>query len=385
MTQLTGCIDGGMIDPLTSRISAQKFPKGQNITQARLREGKETMKALVKYASGVGNIDVREMPEPFPGEGEVKVEVKYCGICGTDIHIYHDHYKSNPPVIMGHEWSGQVVEIGPGVESIKVGDRVTGIPAAYTCGRCRYCLEGHVFLCEERLSFGSGLNGAFAKYAIVLEKNIRHLPDNVSCKAGALSEPLACCVKAVIFLTGVSAGDVVLITGPGPIGLLAAQVAKAEGGYVVLAGTSVDKERLEFGKELGVDLTLNVETDDVDAALKDLTQGYGADVVLECAGAPAATRLGIDVIRKEGKFTQIGLHDHPFEFDFLKILIKELRVVGSFASSLESWDRTMTLFRQGKIQTEPLVSDVLPLSEWEKGFEKINKRDGLKILLEPED
>ena len=235
------------------------------------------------------------------------------------------------------------------------------------------------------MSFGSGLNGAFAKYAIVLEKNIRHLPDNVSYKAGALSEPLACCVKAVIFLTGVSAGDVVLITGPGPIGLLTAQVAKAEGGYVVLAGTSVDKERLEFGKELGVDLTLNVETDDVDAALKDLTQGYGADVVLECAGAPAATRLGIDVIRKEGKFTQIGLHDHPFEFDFLKILIKELRVVGSFASSLESWDRTMTLFRQGKIQTEPLVSDVLPLSEWEKGFEKINKRDGLKILLEPED
>lgn len=342
------------------------------------------MQALVKYAPGVGNIDVREMPEPSPGEGEVKIEVKFGGICGTDIHIYHDHYGNKPPVIMGHECSGQVVEVGPGVESVNVGDRVTVIPAAYTCGRCRYCLEGHVFLCEERLSFGSGLNGSFARYAIVLEKNIRHLPDNVSYEAGALSEPLACCVKAVVFLTGVSAGDVVLVAGPGPIGLLAAQVAKAEGGLVVLAGTGVDTERLAVGRELGVDLALNIEEDDVDAILKDLTNGYGPDVVLECAGAPAATRMGIDIIRKEGKLTQIGLHDHPFELDFLQILLKELRVVGSFASSLESWDRTMTLLGQGKLLIEPLISDVLPLSDWEKGFEKINNREGLKILLEPE-
>jgi len=343
------------------------------------------MKALVKYASGVGNIGVREMPEPSPGQGEVKVEVKYGGICGTDIHIYHDHYKNYPPVIMGHEWAGQVIEVGPGVERVKVGDRVTGIPAAYTCGKCRYCLEGQVFLCEDRLSFGSGLNGAFAKYAIVLEKNIRHLPDNVSYKGGALSEPLACCVKAVSFLTGISAGEVVLVSGPGPIGLLTAQVAKAEGGYVVLAGTSVDEERMETGKTLGVDLTVNVETEDVAAVLKDLTHGYGADVVLECAGAPAATRMGIDVIRKEGKFTQIGLHDHPFEFDFLKILTKQLVVRGSFASALDAWDRTMTLLGQGKVQTEPLVSAILPLSEWDKGFDMINRREGLKILLEPED
>ena len=343
------------------------------------------MKALVKYAPGVGHIGIRDMPEPVPGAGEVKVEVKYGGICGTDIHIYHDHYKNNPPVIMGHEWSGQVVEVGPGVETVAVGDRVTGIPAAYTCGRCRYCLEGHVFLCEHRLSFGSGLHGAFARYAVVKEKNIRHLPDNVSFKGGALSEPLACCVKAVVFITQISAGDVVLVTGPGPIGLLAAQLARAEGGYVVLAGTDADEERMALGKELGADLTLNVQKDDVVSTLQELTHGYGADVVLECSASPAATRLGIEAIRKEGKFTQIGLHDHPFEFDFLQILMKDLRVSGSFASSLEAWDRAMVLLAQGKVQTEPLVSDILPLSDWEKGFEKINNREGLKILLQPED
>ena len=343
------------------------------------------MKAVVKYASGEGNVGIRDMPEPSPGKGQVKVEVKYGGICGTDIHIYHDHYKTNPPVILGHEWSGRVVEVGPDVETVKVGDRVTGIPPVYTCGRCRYCLEGHLMLCDQRVSFGSGVNGAFAKYGILPEKSIRHLPDNVSYKAGALSEPLACCVKAASLMTGIMAGEVVLVTGPGPIGLLAVQVAKAEGGYVVLAGTSVDEERMEIGRGLGADLTLNVEKDDVTSVLKDLTHGYGADVVLECAGVPSATRLGIDAIRKEGKFTQVGLHDRPFELDFLKILLKELKVTGSFGASLEAWDRTMTLFAQGRVRTEPVVSDVLSLSDWEKGFDKINKREGLKILLEPED
>ncbi len=343
------------------------------------------MKAVVKYAPGVGHVGIRDMPEPTPGEGEVKVEVKFGGICGTDIHIYHDHYKSNPPVILGHEWSGEVVELGPGVDSVKVGDRVTGIPPVYTCGKCRYCLEGHLMLCDQRVSFGSGVNGAFAKYAVLPAKNVRHLPDNVSYKAGALSEPLACCVKAASLMTGIMAGDVVLVTGPGPIGLLAVQVAKAEGGFVVLAGTSVDEERMEVGKGLGADLTLNVEKDDVVSILKDLTQGYGADVVLECAGVPAATRLGIEAIRKEGKFTQVGLHDRPFELDFLKVLTKELKVTGSFGASLEAWDRTMILFAQGKVQTEPVVSDILPLAEWEAGFNKINTRQGLKILLQPEE
>jgi L-iditol 2-dehydrogenase len=343
------------------------------------------MKALVKYASGVGNIGIREMPEPTAGPGEVKVEVKYGGICGTDIHIYHDLYKNYPPVIMGHEWSGVVVSLGDGVKTLKVGDRVTGIPAAYTCGHCRYCLEGHVFLCTDRLSFGSGRNGGFAKYAVLGEKAIRKLPDSVSFKAGALSEPLACMVKAVEFTTGIMAGDVVLVSGPGPIGLLAAQLARAEGGYVVLAGTDVDAERLQVARNLGIEVTVNVQHDNVDQILKDLTNGYGADVVLECSGSPAATRMGIQVVRKEGKFTQIGLHEHPFELDVLQILLKDLTFKASFASSLEAWDRAMILLGQGKVQTEPVVSDILPLSDWEKGFDKINRREGLKILLQPED
>ena len=342
------------------------------------------MKALSKTAPGVGHVEIRDVPEPTPEVGEVKCEVKYCGICGTDIHIYHGRYKE-PPFIMGHEWSGVVVETGPGVESFQAGDRVTGIPLGPTCGRCRYCLEGYPFLCSDRVSFFRVDNGAFAKYVIALESTLRRLPDNVSFKAAALMEPLACVVKAVVFMTGISAGEVVLLTGPGPIGLLAMQVAKADGGFVALAGTSADTERLEIGKQLGADVTVNVETDDVQAILQGLTNGYGPDVVLECSGALPALRLGIDVIRNRGTLTQIGVLDNNLEFDFMTAFLKDLRVVLSYASTYESWDRSLTLVSRGQVKLEPLVTDILPLSEWEKGFEKINNRQGLKILLRPEE
>ena len=342
------------------------------------------MKALVKTAPGVGHVEICDVPEPTPGPGTVKCEVKYCGICGTDIHIYHGRWKE-PPFIMGHEWSGVVVETGPGVESVQAGNRVTGIPLGPTCGRCHYCLEGHPFMCSDRIGFTTPDNGAFSKYVIALESTLRRLPDNVSFEAAALMEPLACVVKAVVFVTGISAGEVVLLTGPGPIGLLTLQVAKAEGSFVVLAGTSADAERLEIGKRLGADATINVETDDVEGILQGLTNGYGPDVVLECSGALPAVRMGVDVIRKEGTLTQIGVLDHNLEFDFMTAFLKDLRVNISYASTYESWDRALTLVSRGQVKLEPLVTDILPLSEWEKGFEKINNREGLKILLYPEE
>jgi L-iditol 2-dehydrogenase len=340
------------------------------------------MKALVKYAAGFGNVGLRDVPEPTPDEAHVKVAIEYGGICGTDLHVYRGTYRSRPPVTMGHEWSGRVVELGPGVDSVQVGERVTSIPAEQTCGKCRYCLVGHIYQCEHRLSFGTRLNGAFAAYGIVAADRIRRLPDGTSFKAGALTEPLACCVKAVA-ATHISAGDVVVVSGPGPIGLLTLQLAKLDGAYVVLTGTSADRRRLEIGRQLGADLTLNVETDDVDAIVRGLTQGYGADVVLECSGTPAATRSGFQVVRREGKFTQIGLHEEPFQFDFLQVLLKEVNIVASFSSSFESWDRALLLMDRGKLDLEAIVSDVLPLTEWETAWRKIEARDALKILLTP--
>ncbi|MBI4553418.1 MAG: zinc-binding dehydrogenase [Candidatus Latescibacteria bacterium] len=336
----------------------------------------------MKYARGPGNLEVREVPEPEVGTGQVKIAVKAAGICGTDLHMYKDEYPTRPPVILGHECAGTIVEVGPDVDGLRVGDAVTALPTIIVCGECRYCLEGQLSLCERRLSFGSGVHGAFTNYLVVPAWAVRTLPPNVDCYSGALSEPLSCCVKAVSMLTRVMAGDIVIVTGPGPIGLLTAQLAKAEGAYVILTGTSIDTERLALGGRW-VDQTVNVEQDDITPLVKDLTDGDGADIVFECSGAAAATRSAIDLLRKEGTLTQIGLHGKPFELDFFKAELKELTIRTSFAGSIQSWDRVMTLLRQRKIDLAPLISDVLPITEWKTAFDRLERKEGVKILLEP--
>jgi len=341
------------------------------------------MKGVVKYASGVGNVELREVPEPATGPDQVKLAVKFAGICGTDIHIYDDEYASKPPVILGHECAGEVVEVDSQVTDVALGDRVTALPFVVTCGRCEYCRQGHYPLCPERLSFGSGVDGAFAPYLVIPASIVRRLPDNIDFECGALTEPVACCVKAVQEYSTIHAGDVVLVTGPGPIGLIAMQLAKAEGATVVLVGTADDAQRLALGRELGADHALRAERDDVATVMAELTNGEGADVALECAGVPAATRMALQLVKKRGQLTQMGLHGRPFELDYEQIVYKDVRVAGSFASSATAWDRALLLLREGLVQVRPLIGDILPLSEWESGFEMVRNKESLKVLLRP--
>ncbi|MBM3261840.1 MAG: alcohol dehydrogenase catalytic domain-containing protein [candidate division Zixibacteria bacterium] len=341
------------------------------------------MKGLVKYALGPGNLAVQDVPEPDMRPGHVKIEVRATGICGTDLHIYAHEYPCRPPVVLGHEVAGIVVD-ADGTDHIAPGDAVTALPTVIVCGACRYCQEGQLSLCPTRLSFGSGIQGAFTRYLVVPAWSIRKLPAHIDCHSGAMSEPLSCCVKAVSLLTRVTAGDIVVVTGPGPIGLLTAQVARAEGAYVILTGTSIDRERLALGARW-VDLTVNIEEENLDEIVKDLTDGHGADIVLECSGSAAATCSGIDLLRKEGILMQIGLHGRPFEIDLFKAELKEITLRTSFSGSLQSWDRTMTLLRQKKIELAPIVSDVLPITEWKTAFDRLHRKEGMKILLSPVD
>ncbi|MBC7190709.1 zinc-binding dehydrogenase, partial [Candidatus Aerophobetes bacterium] len=251
------------------------------------------MKAVVKFEKGHGNVEVREVEEPRVGEGEVKIEVKAAGICGTDIHIYHDRFKNNPPVILGHEFCGVVREVGKNVTEFKEGDRVTSETAGWVCGKCFYCRTGNYNLCPERKGIGYMLNGAFTRFCVVRKEIVHRLPDNVDFISGALCEPLSCAVHGIIEETGIETGDVVLVIGPGPIGLLSVQIAKTEGGKVIVTGLSVDEERLSLAKELGADFVVNVEKDNVEKLVRDLTDGYGADVVLECSGSSSGANLGL--------------------------------------------------------------------------------------------
>jgi len=343
------------------------------------------MKAVVKVKKGEGNVEVRDVSEPEVGPCEVKIEVKAAGICGTDIHIYHDKFKSNPPVILGHEFCGVVREVGKNVTEFKEGDRVTSETAAKVCGRCMYCRAGNYNLCPERQGLGYGVNGAFTKFCVVRKDIVHYLPDNVDFVSGALCEPLSCAVHGVVENTGVEAGDVVLIIGPGPLGLLSSQVSKVEGGYVVVLGLSVDEGKLALAKKLGADLVMNIEKEDPEKIIKDLTKGYGADVVLECSGSASGARLGLKLIRKRGKFTQMGLFGKPIEIDFEQIAYKELKVTGFFTQKWTAWEKALVLLGQGKVQTRPLVTDKLPITEWKKGFEKKEKGEGVKTVLYPVD
>ncbi len=343
------------------------------------------MRAVMKCAAGPGHVDLREIAEPQAGPGQVKIAVMAAGICGTDIHIQDAEYPSNPPVTLGHEMAGEVVEVGAGVTGLAVGDRVTALPFAVTCGVCRYCLQGAYPLCPSRKSFGSGVNGAFAPYLVIPTSIVRRLPDNVDFDCGAVSEPVACCAKAVLEISTIRLGDVVLVLGPGPIGLIAAQMVKGQGAKVILVGTSDDEGRLALGRELGADFALQVGKDDIADVVAQTTDGLGVDCVVECAGAPAAVRMGVKLLRKQGQLTQMGLSGKPLEVDYDQVVYKDLRIAGSFASSAGAWDKALALMRDGAVQVRPLIGQALPLGEWERGFATVRARGSLKVLLHPQE
>lgn len=246
------------------------------------------MKALVKTEPGFGNLEILEKEIPTPSENEVKIKVHYAGICGTDVHTYEGHYKVNYPVTLGHEFSGEIVEVGSNVNDFKVGDRVTSETTYYICGECEYCKTGDYNLCNHRKGLGTQQNGGFTNYLVARAASVHKLPDNVSYKAASMTEPLACAYHAVSKID-IYQDDTVVVMGPGPIGLLVAQVVKSKGGKVIITGLDNDKARLKKAEELNLDHVVNIQHTDLKEYVNGLTDGYGADVVLECSGAvPAA-------------------------------------------------------------------------------------------------
>lgn len=343
------------------------------------------MLALVKTENGPGRVQLMEVAEPESGPGEIKIQVAATGVCGTDLHILHGQaFAVVPPVIMGHEFAGTVTVVGVGVTAWKVGDRVTAEPPARTCGMCEYCQTGLLALCPDRRSLGSGVNGAFAAYVVAPAHRVHRLPDSVDFLNGALAEPAACCVHAVVEQGHVSAGDVVLVTGPGPMGLLTAQVARAQGATVLLVGTAEDEERLSTGRELGIDIALAAGAGEVQAIVARLTAGRGADVVFECAGAGPAVRTCLEAVKKRGCYVQVGLLARPIEMDFGQVVAKELKVTGSFGSTYTSWERALELMALGKVRTRPLITADLPLVRWEEGFSQMERKQGCKVVLRPD-
>jgi L-iditol 2-dehydrogenase len=342
------------------------------------------MKALMKVQKGEGYIELREIEDPELEPDEVLIEVKRAGVCGTDIHILHDEFpKARPPFILGHEFSGVIEAVGREVKGWKAGDPVVSETSAYFCGQCRFCQTGDTQLCPERQAYGYVQNGAFAKYIAVKARLLHRLPDSVSYSEGALCEPLAVCYHSVYERTRVRPDEVVLVTGPGAVGLIMFQVVKSAGAQVILCGIDSDKERLKLGVELGADRGVNIEQEDLSSVVMEMTQGYGVDKSFECAGAKAAVLDCIRLTRKGGTIVQVGLFGRPIEIPYEEIALKELSVIGCFAQNHRCWDPTLRLLAEGKVKTDPLISGEYPLDRWKEAFDRCERREGLKIILYP--
>ncbi|KPK75677.1 MAG: hypothetical protein AMJ79_10300 [Phycisphaerae bacterium SM23_30] len=344
------------------------------------------MKAVVKYAQGRGNIELREVPAPRVGDDEVQIRVEAVGICGSDLHIYtwDIGIPTQVPFIIGHEFSGVIAEVGRNVTGLQKGDRVTAENSRTVCGRCRYCMTGSYNLCRERKATGYAFDGAYAEYCVVPQERVHLLPDNVDFITAALSDPSACVYHAVQELTTVNAGDVVLITGAGAMGLFSVQYVKANGGVVIITGLAKDKKRLKLAKELGADFIVDVSNDNLSEVVNEITGGGGVDIVLECSGAEAAAQESLEMLRRQGKYTQIGIFGRPIEFDLDKVLYGEIRLIGSFSQKFTAWREAIKLFSQGKIRARPLVTDILPLERWEEGFQRCFSGEAVKVVFEPQ-
>jgi L-iditol 2-dehydrogenase len=337
----------------------------------------------MKVAPGVGNVELRQIAEPEPPPGHVLIEVHAAGICGTDLHIFHDEFRTRPPVVIGHEVAGTIAALGDGVEHTQIGERVTTETYFFTCGACRFCRAGRPNLCPDRMSIGSAVNGGFTRYVAVPERNLHRLPENVDYLAGALTEPLACVVHGALELPKLLPGDLAVIAGPGAIGLLTLQAVKAAGLSVVVLGANQDEHRLALALQLGADYVINVQHDDPAGLVAGLTEGRGADIVYECSGAGPAAQQLLALVRRAGQYAQIGLFGKPVAWDLDQLCYKELTVTGSNASVPSAWSRALALLADGKVQTRPLISHTFPLAEWRQAFDMFEQRRGVKMVLLP--
>ncbi|MDF2881739.1 MAG: Alcohol dehydrogenase GroES domain protein [Clostridiaceae bacterium] len=342
------------------------------------------MQALAKLETGYNNMKLIDIENPNYTDDQVKIKVKYTGICGSDIHTYKGEYK-NPtvPVVLGHEFSGEVVGVGKNVTGIKLGDYVTSETTYYVCEKCEYCKTKDYNLCPSRKGLGTQANGSFAEYVVARGKSVHVLPEGVDLLSAALTEPLACTVHAAMEKVKINENEKVLVFGPGPIGLMTAQVAKANGAFVMIAGIEKDAKRLELAEKIGIDKTVNIQKEDLEEVVNGLTNGYGVNKVFECSGSIQAMNNGLNLLRKKGTLVQIGLFAKSLnELNEEKVIQKEITYIGSRSQKPSSWDIALNLMAENKVDMKSLVSDIFKLKDWDKAFDKVMKGEGIKVVIE---
>jgi len=346
------------------------------------------MLALVKTGRGKGLVELKDVPVPEIEENEVLLEIKAAGICGSDLHIYHDRFPYWPPVILGHEFSGIIVAKGKKVKRWKIGDRVVGEPHTLACGKCWLCRTGNRQICAEKRSPGWGIDGCFARYMRFPEPELLHrIPENLPFEEAALVEPAANVVSHVLERGNLKPMDNVVVVGPGSIGLLAAMAAKAGGaGKVVIIGKDWDKElRLPTAKKTSsIDYVLNSDKEDVVSAVMDLTNEQGADLVVEASGSEDGIAMTFQLVRKLGRITAIGLTGkEAIKFPYDSGMFKAVEFIFNLSTSYTSWDKAINLIHAKKIEVKPLITHLGGLEKWHEFFTDLENKKGIKGIFIP--
>lgn len=333
---------------------------------------------------GVGDLRIIDKDIPKISENEVLIRVGACGICGTDLHFFKGEWKIKTPLVLGHEFSGTVVQTGSKVNGLKVGDHVVAEPNIL-CGKCRYCrMSERNFFCENIQTIGVTIDGAFAEYVKAPEQNVYKIPDAMPLEQAALIEPLACIIRGVDNI-GVNVGSSVAVVGAGPIGLLMMQVVKHYGASKILV-LDIVEDRLKLAQELGATLIVNPMQQDPQKVVLEATDSLGADVSIECVGSSSAIEAAFRLVRRGGRLLIFGVapeqdvwHVKPFE-----LYDKEASIFASYRSP-HTFQRAVELASSGSLKLKPIISHIHSLEEAPEVFKELaeKRKKAIKVIIKP--
>lgn len=338
------------------------------------------MNALVKAKAARG-LTLQQVPMPVVGHRDVLIKIRQTAICGTDLHIYQwDNWaqKTIPvPMVVGHEFVGEIVALGEDVTGWSVGDRVSG-EGHLTCGTCRNCRAGRRHLCRHTVGVGVNRPGCFAEYLAIPAENVYRLPDSIPDRVAAMLDPLGNAVHTALSFDLV--GEDVLVIGAGPIGMMACAIAKKVGARHVVI-TDVNPDRLALAKKLGATRTVNVQTESLRDVMQELGMTEGFDVGLEMSGNPQGIQTLFECMNHGGKVALLGLPSHPVPVDFDALIFKGLLVKGIYGREMfETWYKMISLLTSG-LDVEAVITHEFPYQEYETAFELMCAGKTGKVIL----
>jgi threonine dehydrogenase-like Zn-dependent dehydrogenase len=349
------------------------------------------MKALVKYGYGTGQTELRDVAVPQVGDHDVLIEIKAAGVCGSDLGFHlgeHPEYL-NPPVVLGHEFAGVIVQTGGQVTAWTAGDRVVSDNTGYVCGQCYACRRADFLNCPKRLGLGYGMDGGFTKYVRIdgdiLRKNpscLYRIPDHISFEEAAVLDPVCNAYKAVVQESHFLPGDDVAVYGVGALGLFSIQMARLAGaGNIIAIASSRNRERFEIARKLGATHIVHYDQEDVVAKVTEITGGELVALAVDCAGPNSVLKEAMDIVRAGGEINRIGFDAEAPDFSLDKLVNKGILLKGHFAYDILSWRNCLKLLALGKLDLKSVITHRMELSEWEEAFELVRSKQAGKVIL----